>query len=204
MGQMLGLPQLPWFSLPQGAMVFALTQLLLTLVIVALNAGYFTRGLRALLHGAPNMDTLVCIGSGAALVYGVAVLYRMAWLLGAGQTQSAAHLTHELYLESAAMILALVSVGKYLEARAKGKTRDALSGLAALAPKTAVVLREGQETEVPVGQVGVGDRLVLRAGASVPVDGVLESGAVSVYESALTGESLPADKHPDDTLMCAA
>ncbi len=203
MGQMLGLPQLPWFSLPQGAMVFALTQLLLTLVIVALNAGYFTRGLRALLHGAPNMDTLVCIGSGAALVYGVAVLYRMAWLLGAGQTQSAAHLTHELYLESAAMILALVSVGKYLEARAKGKTRDALSGLAALAPKTAVVLREGQETEVPVGQVGVGDRLVLRAGASVPVDGVLESGAVSVDESALTGESLPADKHPDDTLMCA-
>ena len=168
----------------------ALLQMLLTIVIMIINGKFFVSGFKGLLHRAPNMDTLVALGSAAAFGYSTVVLF----LMTKQSTADAMHSLHGLYFESAAMILTLITVGKMLEARAKGKTTDALKSLMRLAPKTATVVRDGKEVTVPISEVNKGDIFVVRPGESIPCDGVLISGGGAVDESALTGESLPVDK----------
>lgn len=203
MGHMVGLPMPAFFHGDENAFALAFTQFLLTLVIVALHFHFFKNGFSALLHKAPNMDSLIAIGSGAAMVYGVAVLYGMGYDLGRGDLQAAGQAAMGLYFESAAMILVLVSVGKYLEARAKGKTTDAITSLVALRPQTALVLREGQEETIPIDQVRVGDMVLVKPGQTVPVDGIVLEGEAFLDESALTGESVPVEKHPGDAVTGA-
>ena len=171
-------------------MAIALFELLLTAVILIVNQRFFISGVKSLLHGAPNMDTLVALGSGASFLYSTAVVFRMT------VSEMPHHLLHELYFESAAMILTLITVGKTLEARSRGKTTNAIRALMDLAPKTAHVLRDGVETTVPVGEVRVGDTFLVRPGESIPVDGCVTEGESAVNEASLTGESLPVDKGP--------
>ncbi|MGX8698726.1 MAG: heavy metal translocating P-type ATPase [bacterium] len=191
---MLGLPLPPLFA--DNPVAIGLAQLLLAAVVMVINQRFFVSGVRSVLHGAPNMDTLVAMGSGVSFLWSVAVLFRM--------TAERDHmLLHELYFESAAMILALITVGKMLEAMSKGRTTDALRGLLRLAPKTAVLLREGAETEVPIEEVTIGDIFVVRPGGSIPVDGVVIEGSAAVDEAALTGESIPVDKAPGDRVSAA-
>jgi len=203
MGHMLSLPVPGWYHGKENALVAVLLQLMLTLPVVYLNRSYYSRGLKALYHRAPNMDSLIAVGSLAALVYGIAALFRMAWAMGHGDWDVVVHYSENLYFESAAMILTLITLGKFLEARAKGKTGDAIRQLMDLRPKTAVVLRDGMETEIPVEQVVLGDRIVIRSGGSIPVDGTVLEGRGSVDQSALTGESVPVDKEPGDTVAAA-
>lgn len=176
----------------------ALVQLLLTIAVMVINQKFFVSGFKGLLHRAPNMDTLVALGSGASFVYSTVVLFLMTGALARGDLQGAEHYLHELYFESAAMILALITVGKMLEARSKGKTTDALKGLMKLAPKTATLIVGGQEQEVPIEQVKKGDVFALRPGENIPVDGTVLEGSSAVNESALTGESIPVDKTVGD------
>ena len=201
MGHMAGLPLPGWYQ--ENAMTAALLQFFLTLPAVYLNRTYYSKGLKSLLKRAPNMDSLIAVGSGAALVYGIAVLFLMADAMGSGDGATVLAYRHNLYFESAAMILTLVTLGKFLEARAKGKTGDAIRQLMNLRPKTATVLRGDVETEIPVEQVQVGDTLVVRAGGSIPVDGTVLSGAASVDQSALTGESVPVEKTAGDQVSAA-
>ena len=203
MGHMVGLPVPHWYHGRENAVVAALLQFLLTLPVVYLNRSYYFRGLKALWHRSANMDSLIAVGSLAALVYGVAALFRMAWAMGQGLWDIVEVYRENLYFESAAMILTLITLGKFLEARAKGKTGDAIRQLMDLRPKTAIVLREDGEAEIPVEQVQVGDRLVIRAGASVPVDGTVLEGHGAVDQSALTGESVPVEKLSGDTVAAA-
>ena len=204
MGHMLGAP-LPGFLLGrENAITFALVQLLLTLPIMYLNDKYYKVGFKTLFHGAPNMDSLIAVGSAAAVVYGVMVLFRMSWGMGHGDWALVEELHMDLYFESTGMILTLITLGKFLETRSKGKTSQAITRLMDLAPKTAAVLRNGQEVEIPVEEVRVGDRIVVRPGQSIPVDGVIVEGSSAVDESALTGESLPVDKGPGDKVAAAA
>ena len=165
-----------------------LTQLLLTAIVMVIEQKFFISGFKALWHRAPNMDTLVALGASAAFVYSTYALYAM---LGA---EDAHHWLHEFYFESAAMILTLITVGKMLEARSKGKTTDALKSLMALTPKTATVIEAGKEQEVPVEQVRKGQVFIVRPGESIPVDGIVLDGSSAVDEAALTGESIPVDK----------
>ncbi|MBQ9376824.1 MAG: heavy metal translocating P-type ATPase, partial [Schwartzia sp.] len=196
---MLGWP-LPAFL--DGNMVGqAVAQLLLAGVVMVVNQRFFISGTKSFLGGAPNMDTLVALGSFASFAYSVYALFRMTLVFGDGAALMALH--EDLYFESAAMILALITVGKMLEARAKGKTTDALKGLMRLAPKTATVLRGGAEAVVPVEEVAVGDIFVVRPGENIPVDGVVIEGAGAVNEAALTGESLPVDKAKGDGVSSA-
>ncbi len=203
MGHMLHLPLPGWYHGKENAVVAALLQLLLTLPVVYLNRTYYSRGLKALFHRNPNMDSLIAVGSLAAIVYGVAALFRMAWATGHGQWEIVALYSKNLYFESAAMILTLITFGKYLEARAKGKTGDAIRQLMDLSPKTAFVIRGGKELEIPVEQVCVGDYVVVRSGGSIPVDGTVLEGRASVDQSALTGESVPVEKEVGDTVAAA-
>ena len=204
MGHMMGAP-LPGFLLgPENAVAFGLTQLLLTLPIMYLNDKYYQVGFKTLLHRAPNMDSLIAVGSAAAVVYGVFAIYQMGYGLGHGDLELVAQYHMDLYFESAGMILTLITLGKFLETRSKGKTSQAITRLMDLAPKTAAVLRDGQEVEIPVEEVRVGDRIVVRPGQSIPVDGVIVEGSSAVDESALTGESLPVDKGPGDKVAAAA
>ena len=203
MGHMVGLPLPHWYHGTQNAMVAALLQFLLTLPAVYLNRVYFSRGLKALWHRAPNMDSLIAVGSGAALVYGVAVLFRMAAALGAGDLQTVETLSGSLYFESAAMILTLVTLGKFLETRAKGKTGDAIRRLMDLRPQVAAVRRGDAVVEIPVEEVVPGDVVVVRSGGSIPVDGTVVSGRAAVDQSALTGESVPVEKETGDTVAAA-
>lgn len=203
MGHMVDLPMPGWYHGTENAVVAALVQLSLTLPVVYLNRVYFSRGLKALWHRSPNMDSLIAVGSLAALVYGVAALYRMAWAMGHGQGDVVSLYSENLYFESAAMILTLISVGKFLETRAKGKTGDAIRQLMDLSPKTAIVLKDGVEVEVPVEQVTVGDLIVVRSGGRIPVDGTVLEGRGAVDQSALTGESIPMEKGPGDTVAAA-
>ncbi len=184
-------------------LVVGLVQMALSAVVLVVNRRFFVSGFRAVMHRAPNMDTLVSLGSGAAFGYSTAVLVYMIVLLARGESAAAAHLLHELYFESAAMILALITVGKLLEERAKGKTTDAIRELMKLTPPTATVLREGQETVVPVEDVRPGDVFVVRPGEVIPVDGMVLDGHSAVNESALTGESIPVEKAVGDA-VCAA
>ena len=198
MGHMMGLP-IPWFFQgEENALAFAFTQLLLCLPIALVNRHYFTGGFAALWHRSPNMDSLIGIGSAAALVYGIWAIYQIGFGLGHGDL----HLVHEysmdLYFESAGMILTLITVGKYLESRAKGKTSQAITKLINLAPKTAVRLTDGVEQEIPLEMVQAGDILAVKPGQSIPTDGRVAEGLSAVDESAITGESIPVEKQPGD------
>ena len=198
---MWGWPVPEYFSSNPAAL--GLLQLLLTIIIMVINQKFFISGFKGLLHKAPNMDTLVALGSGASLVYSVYALFAMTTEMANGNMDGANHYLHEFYFESAAMILTLITVGKMLEARAKGKTTDALKGLMGLAPKTAVLWMNGIEKEVPIEQVKKGDLLVVRPGESIPVDGRVVEGHSAVNESALTGESIPVDKEVGDMVYGA-
>lgn len=203
MGHMLGVPMPHWYHGTENALVAALLQLFLTLPVVYLNRVYYSRGLKALRHRSPNMDSLIAVGSFAALVYGTAALFRMAYAMGHGQLDVVVHYSENLYFESAAMILTLITLGKYLETRAKGKTGDAIRALMDLSPKTASVRREGTVAEIPVEQVRVGDIVIVRSGDRIPVDGTVTEGRASVDQSALTGESVPVEKEAGDTVSAA-
>ena len=203
MGHMVGLPVPHWYHGAENALVAALLQLFLTLPVVILNRAYYTRGWKSLWHRSPNMDSLIAVGSGAALVYGVAALFRMAYAIGHGDWKTVGMYSENLYFESAAMILTLITVGKFLEARAKGKTGDAIRGLMDLSPKTASVLRDGAEVTVPADQVRVGDIVIVRAGGQIPVDGTVLEGRAAVDQSALTGESVPVEKAQGDSVAAA-
>ena len=198
MGHMMWGWKLPPF-LEGNHIAVGLLQLLLTAAVMVINQKFFVSGFKALLKRAPNMDTLVALGAGASFVYSTYALFAMTAAEGAAQMAY----MHEFYFESAAMILALITVGKMLEARSKGRTTDALKGLMKLAPKTAVVVRENSEVEIPVEQVKKGDIFVVRPGGSIPVDGVVTEGGSAVDESALTGESIPVDKTVGDTVSAA-
>ena len=203
MGHMMGLPLPGFFHGAANAVTLAFTQLLLTLPILYVNRKYYQVGFKTLLRGAPNMDSLIAIGSSAAVVYGLVAIYAIGWGLGHGDMQLVEQYSMDLYFESAGTIVTLITVGKYLEARSKGRTSDAISKLMNLAPKTAVVLREGEEVSIPLDQVQVGDTVVVRPGQSVPVDGVVLEGSSAVDESALTGESIPVEKGPGDRVIGA-
>ena len=191
MGHMLGLPLPHHFH--QHPAALALAQMLLAAIVMVINQRFFISGFQGILNRAPNMDTLVALGSGAAFVYSTAVLFRMV-----SSPENAPALVHDLYFESAAMILTLITVGKMLEARSKGKTTSALQSLMRLAPQTATRVKDGREETVPVEQVLPGDMLSVRPGEQIPVDGVIVEGHSAVNESALTGESIPVDKQPGD------
>ena len=203
MGHMVGIPAPSWYHGKENALVAGLLQFMLTLPVVILNRAYFRKGLSALWHRSPNMDSLIAVGSGAALIYGVMALFRMAWAIGNGAWDVVELYSHNLYFESAAMILTLITLGKFLEARAKGKTGDAIRQLMDLSPKTAIVLQDGAEVEIPTQEVRVGDAVVVRSGGSIPVDGTVLEGRASVDQSALTGESVPVDKQPGDAVSAA-
>lgn len=179
----------------------ALYQLLLTGFIMVINQKFFISGFQGLLHRAPNMDTLVALGSGAAFVYSTAVMFRMGSYMG--DPEMAMHCLHDMYFESAATILTLITVGKMLEAYSKGKTTNAIRSLMDLAPKTAHVIRDGREVTIPAQEVETGDIFIVKPGESIPVDGEVQEGESAVDESALTGESLPVDKHPGDRVSAA-
>ncbi|MDE6922985.1 MAG: heavy metal translocating P-type ATPase [Oscillospiraceae bacterium] len=204
MGHMMGWPIPHFFHGTENAMIFALTLFLLTVPIMVINQKYYRVGFKTLWHRSPNMDSLIAVGSAAAVVYGVAALYCIGWGLGHGDEALVTHYSMDLYFESAGMILALITLGKYLETRSKGKTGQAIARLMDLTPKTASVLRDGREVEVPVEQVQAGDLVLVRPGGSAPVDGVVVEGASTVDESALTGESIPVDKGPGDTVISAS
>ena len=193
MGHMVGLPLPHWYHGTQNAMVAALLQFMLTLPAVYLNRVYFTRGIKALWKRSPNMDSLIAVGSGAALVYGIAVLFLMAAALGRGDLAAVEGYSGDLYFESAAMILTLVTLGKFLETRAKGKTGDAVKALMDLRPQTATVKRSGTTVEIPVEQVAIGDTVIVRSGGNIPIDGCVLQGTAFVDQSALTGESVPVE-----------
>lgn len=203
MGHMLGWP-LPGILLGhENMMIFALTQLFLTLPIMYLNRKYYENGFKSLFHGAPNMDTLVAMGSTAAFVYSVSRLYVMGYAMGRGETDMAHMAAMNLYFESAAMILTLVTIGKYMESRSKHRTSDAITKLVDLAPKTALVVRNGRETEIPTDQVQVGETVIVKPGQGIPVDGVILEGTGTVDESAITGESIPVEKKVGDRVTGA-
>lgn len=203
MGHMLGWP-LPGILLGhENMMIFALTQLFLTLPIMYLNRKYYENGFKSLFHGAPNMDTLVAMGSTAAFVYSVSRLYVMGYAMGRGETDMAHMAAMNLYFESAAMILTLVTIGKYMESRSKNRTSDAITKLVDLAPKTALVVRNGRETEIPADQVQVGETVIVKPGQGIPVDGVILEGTGTVDESAITGESIPVEKKVGDRVIGA-
>ena len=190
-------------AMADNHVAMGLLQLLLTAAVMVINQKFFISGFRSLWHRAPNMDTLVALGSTAAFGYSTYSLFAMTGAQVRGDMDGVMQYMHEFYFETAAMILALITVGKMLEARSKGKTTDALKNLMKLAPKTAVVLRDGAETEVPVEQVVKGDVFVVRPGENIPVDGIVLEGISAVNEAALTGESIPADKKPGDQVSAA-
>lgn len=203
MGHMVNLPMPDWLIGTANALTFTFMQLLLTLPIVYVNRKYYQVGFKTLFHGSPNMDSLIAIGSGAALIYGIYAIFRIGYGLGHNQPEIVDQYTMDLYFESAATILTLITLGKYLEARSKGKTSDAISKLLDLAPKTALVVREGQEIEIPVEEVVIDDVIVVRPGQSIPVDGVILEGSSTIDQSALTGESIPVEKQEGDKVIAA-
>lgn len=190
-------------ALTENPLDVAIWQMLLSVVIIGINRKFFVHGFGSLLRGAPNMDTLVAIGSGAAFLKSMCTLFAMTECYVSGDKAMGAHYLHDFYFESAAMILTLITVGKMLEARAKGKTTDALKSLMKLAPKTATILVDGKEKVIPASEVKVGDAFLVRPGESIPVDGRVLDGSSAVDESALTGESIPVDKASGDTVYSA-
>lgn len=203
MGHMMGMPLPGILTGHDNTMIFALTQLFLTLPIMYLNRKYFEVGFRSLLHGSPNMDTLVAMGSTAAAVYSISRLFVMGYALGRMDMDLAHECAMNLYFEAAGMILTLVTIGKYMESRSKSRTSDAITKLMDLAPKTALVLRDGTELEIPADQVQVGEIVIVKPGQGIPVDGILIEGTGTVDESAITGESIPVEKRAGDRLTGA-
>lgn len=201
MGHMLFNWPLPLFL--NNHLSMGLFELLFTAVIMIINQKFFVSGFRGLLHKSPNMDTLVALGSSVAFLYSVYALFKMSSAAATGDMESVMALMEEFYFESSATILTLITVGKMLEARAKGKTTDALKGLMKMVPKTASVLRDGELVLIPVNQVKIGDRFAVKPGESIPVDGFVVEGSCSVDESAITGESIPVDKATGDSVTSA-
>ncbi len=201
MGHMAGLPLPRFFE--ENHLAYGLIQLLLSATVMVINQKFFINGTKGLLHRSPNMDTLVSLGSGAAFVYSVYQLFLMSEAYRVGDLSLALEYRHSFWFESAAMILALITVGKMLEARSKGRTTDALKGLLSLTPDTATVIRNEKEVTLPVSEVRVGDIFTVRPGQKIPVDGIVLDGVSAVDESALTGESIPTDKKVGDTVACA-
>ncbi|SDP49132.1 heavy metal translocating P-type ATPase [Selenomonas ruminantium] len=203
----LGIPVPAWlqdlFAGPENAITFSFAQFLLILPIMYLNRKYYSNGFRNLWQGAPNMDSLVGMGSMAAALFGAFAVFRMGWGLGHGELALVAEYSRNLYFESAGMIVTLITVGKFLEAKAKGRTGEALARLMELAPQTATVLRDGQELSLPVADLLVGDEIIVRPGERLPADGTVLAGQTSIDESALTGESLPVFKQPGDKVTSA-
>lgn len=198
MGHMAGWPLPEVFLGSDNALINILTQMLLTIPVLFTGRRYFIHGYKNLWQKAPNMDSLIAIGSSAAFIYGVYALYRVAWGFGHGDQAIISAFAHNLYFESAAMILTLITLGKFMEARAKSRTSDAITKLMNLAPKTALVERHGQQGEIPLDEVVTGDILIVKSGAAVPVDGLITEGSGALDEAAITGESLPVDKHAGD------
>ena len=203
MGHMWHLPFLDVFDDMGNALVFAFTQLLLTLPILYVNRKYFINGLKTLFHGAPNMDSLIAIGSGAAFIYGIVAIYCIGYGLGHGNNEVVHSFMMNLYFESAATILTLITLGKFLETRAKGKTSQAIEKLIDLSPKTATVLRDGKEIVVGVEDVKVGETVIVKAGQAVPLDGTITEGNGAIDESAITGESIAVEKSVGDKVIGA-
>ena len=202
MGHMMfGWPLPPWFDGNHVAM--GLVQLLLTVIIMVINQKFFISGFKGLIHRSPNMDTLVALGSSASFLWSVYALFMMTKAQTVGDMDAVMRYMDEFYFESAAMILTLITVGKTLEARSKGRTTDALKSLMKLAPQNATIVRGGQEVTVPIGQVHQGDIFVVRPGENIPVDGVILEGSSAVNEAALTGESIPVDKTVGDDVSAA-
>lgn len=198
MGHMAGWPLPGFLTGMENIMVFAFTQLLLVLPVLAAGGHYFKNGFKNLWRRSPNMDSLIALGSGAAFIYGVYAIYKIAWGYGHNEMELVHKFGMDLYFESSAMILTLITLGKFMEARAKSKTSEAITKLMDLAPKTAKLLRDGKETEISVDEVQSGDILAVRDGDTIPVDGRISSGFASVDESAITGESLPVEKQTGD------
>ncbi len=204
MGHMVGLPVPYWYHGAENALVAVLLQFFLTLPVVYWNRVYYFRGLKALWHRSPNMDSLIAVGSLAALIYGVTALFVMGYAMGRGDWDTVERYRMNLYFESAAMILTLITLGKFLETRAKGKTGDAIRQLMDLSPKTATVRRDGEEVTVPIEEVTVGDVVIVRSGGRVAVDGTVLEGRASVDMSALTGESVPVEMVPGSKVTTAS
>ena len=204
MGRMLRLPLPSFFTGTENALIFVFTQFLFTLPVLVLNRRFFTNGLTSLFLRAPNMNSLIAVGSGAAVIYGVFALYRIGYGLGHGQLDVVRLYMKDLYFESSAMILTLISLGKFLEARAKKKTSEALEKLIQLRPQTAQVLRNGTEIEIPVENIVIGDAIIIRPGQTLPVDGTIIEGSTSLDESAVTGESMPVEKTVGDSVISAS
>ena len=204
MGHMMSWPLPAFFLGEENALTYAFTQFLLCLPVAYVNRKYFINGFKTLARRSPNMDSLIAIGSTAAIVYGIYAIYKIGWGLGHGDSHMVHQYSMDLYFETSAMILALITLGKFLESRSKGKTSEAITKLMDLAPKTATVERDGQEMEIPVEQVQAGDILVVRPGQSLPVDGVITEGTTAIDESALTGESIPVEKGPGDRVTGAS
>ena len=203
MGHMAGLELPSFLSGHQNAVSFAFTQFLLCIPVLYVNRVYFIRGYKSLFHGAPNMDSLIAVGSSAALFYGIFAIYRMSYGLGTGNMEIVKMYYHDLYFESSVMILTLITVGKYLEARSKGRTSEALNKLLDLAPKNALVEIDGEVKEIPASDVKVSDIVIIKPGSSIPVDGEVVEGSTSIDESAITGESIPVSKEVGMNVIAA-
>lgn len=203
MGHMVNLPEISFLAGTKNAVAFALTQMLLTLIIMYINRHYFTNGFKALWNKAPTMDSLIALGSSAAFLYSVYATYQIGYGVGHMNHAIVHKYMHDLYFESAATILTLISFGKYLEARSKGKTTDAIARLIKLAPETAIVLKDNQEVEVAIEDIQVDDIILIKPGNQIPVDGILISGESYIDESALTGESIPVKKEIGDSIISA-
>lgn len=200
MGHMISLPLPKFLTGVQNGVAFSFAQFLLTLPVMYVNRKYYINGFKALFKKSPNMDTLVATGSAAAILYGVFCIFAIGNAIGNGDVNAASELLHKLYFESGAMILSLITLGKYFEARSKNKTSEAISKLIELSPDTAITERNGQETEIRIDEVRVGDIIIVKPGKSIPVDGIIIDGAASVDESAITGESIPVEKTAGDSV----
>lgn len=203
MGHMMGFPLPPFFLGHENMGILAFTEFLLTLPVIAVNAKYFINGFRSLFHGAPNMDTLIAVGSTASMIYGIYAVYGMLYGYSMGDMGIVHSFGENLYFESVGMILTLITLGKYFESRAKKKTTDAIVGLMDLSPKRAVALRDGKEIEIASADINVGDILVVKAGSVIPADGIIIEGSAAIDESSLTGESIPSEKTVGDSVIGA-
>lgn len=204
MGSMVGLPQPGFLSGHMNAISFAFTQFLICLPIVYVNRKYFQVGFKTLWHRAPNMDSLIAVGSTAALVYGIFAIYRMSYGIGTGNIEIVKKYHMDLYFESAVMILTLITLGKYLETRSRRKTSEAISRLTELAPETAIIEVNSEETQIPIEQLSVGDTVIVKPGFRIAADGIIIEGSSSIDESALTGESIPVEKTIGDKIIAAS
>ncbi len=203
MGHMMNFPLPGWLHGAENSLIFAFMQFLLALPIIYVNRKYFQVGFKTLFSGSPNMDSLIAIGSSAAMVYGIFAIFRIGYGLGHGDMEIVHSYSMDLYFEAAATILTLITLGKFLETRSKGKTSEAITKLMDLAPKTATVVRDGAELVIPVEQVVINDVVLVKPGQSVPVDGVIIEGSSAVDQSALTGESIPVEKRVGDKVIAA-